>query len=71
MITYAADFCRYSRGGRDIWVGTITAASKVTLMLLLIFVVIGPAQWTINLLNLCTGGLSLSNMVERAGSGAR
>jgi NCS1 family nucleobase:cation symporter-1 len=99
MITDAADFCRYSRGRRDMWVGTITAAGLGTfaagfigaygaaatlgkepnsfaviadistswLTLLLVFVVIGLDNWTINVLNLYTGGLSLSNMFERLG----
>ena len=99
MITDAADFCRYSRGRRDMWVGTITAAATGTLVagfigaygaaatlgqeansftvlagistsgltLLLVFVVIGLDNWTINVLNLYTGGLSLSNMFENVG----
>ncbi|MBV8402198.1 MAG: cytosine permease, partial [Acetobacteraceae bacterium] len=35
--------------------------------LLLVFIVIGLDNWTINVLNLYTGGLSLSNMFERLG----
>lgn len=104
MITDAADFCRYSRGRRDMWVGTISAAAAGTIIagfigaygaaatlgreansfvvlanfgttgltLLLIFIVIGLDNWTINVLNLYTGGLSVSNMFERLGRfGAR
>ena len=99
MITDAADFCRYSRGRRDMWAGTIIAAGSGTfiagfigaygaaatlgkepnsfvviadigtnwLTLLLVFVVIGLDNWTINVLNLYTGGLSLANMFEKLG----
>lgn len=99
MITDASDFCRYSRGRRDMWAGTILAAAAGTLVagfigaygaaatlgheansftvlanistsgltLLLVFVVIGLDNWTINVLNLYTGGLSVSNMVESVG----
>ncbi|MBV8578158.1 MAG: cytosine permease [Acetobacteraceae bacterium] len=37
------------------------------LTLLLVFIVIALDNWTINVLNLYTGGLSLSNMFERLG----
>ena len=99
MITDAADFCRYSRGRSDMWIGTIVAAGLGTfvagfigaygaaatlgqqpnsfaviadistnwLTLLLVFIVIGLDNWTINVLNLYTGGLSLSNMFEKLG----
>lgn len=99
MITDAADFCRYSRGRGDMWVGTVSAAGLGTfaagfigaygaaatlghepnsfsviadistgwLTLLLVFVVIGLDNWTINVLNLYTGGLSVSNIAERLG----
>ena len=99
MITDAADFCRYSRTRRDMWVGTLSAAAIgtfvsgalgayaaaavlgktanpfviitgistgwLTPLLLLVFVAID--NWTINVLNLYTGGLSISNMFERIG----
>ena len=41
------------------------STSWVTLFLILVF--IAPDNWTINVLNLYTGGLSISNMFERLG----
>ena len=99
MITDAADFCRYSRSRKDMWVGTISAALVGTLiasflgaygaaatlgadaniftlvaglnsggwMLLAIVVLIVLENWTINVLNLYTGGLSLANMFQGLG----
>ena len=99
MITDAADFCRYSRSRRDMWIGTMLAAilgalfvsllgayaagaslgmqpnafalvasiSDGWLPLCLLLVVIVFDNWTINVLNLYTGGLSLLNMFERLG----
>ena len=99
MITDAADFCRYSRSRRDMWIGTLSAAcvgallvslvgayaaaathghvvnafavladittTRLSLALILLMVVLD--NWTINVLNLYTGGLSLLNVVERLG----
>jgi purine-cytosine permease-like protein len=99
MITDAADFCRYSRSRRDMWIGTMLAAflgalfvsllgayaagaslglqpnafalvaaiSNGWLPLCLLLVVIVFDNWTINVLNLYTGGMSLLNMFERLG----
>lgn len=99
MITDAADFCRYSRSRRDMWIGTLLASvvgallvstigayaagatlglvpnafqlmadittTKLSLALLLLVIVFD--NWTINVLNLYTGGLSLLNVFERLG----
>ena len=99
MITDAADFCRYSRSRRDMWIGTMLAAftgalivsvlgayaagatlglrpnafdvvasiSQGWLPLSLLLAVIVFDNWTINVLNLYTGGLSLLNMFESLG----
>ncbi len=99
MITDAADFCRYSRSRRDMWLGTLLAAGSGTLLvstvgayaaaaslghvanafqlvagitggslsLALLLLVIVFDNWTINVLNLYTGGLSLLNVFERLG----
>ena len=99
MITDAADFCRYSRSRRDMWIGTLLAAGSGTfvvstigayaagaslghvvnafqlvasiasdhLSLALLLLVIVFDNWTINVLNLYTGGLSLLNVFERLG----
>jgi nucleobase:cation symporter-1, NCS1 family len=99
MITDAADFCRYSRSRRDMWVGTLLAAclgalavstlgayaagatlgrvdnafalvadiSPHALSFALLLLVIVFDNWTINVLNLYTGGLSLLNVFERLG----
>lgn len=45
----------------------IADLSTSGLTLLLVFIVIALDNWTINVLNLYTGGLSLSNMFERVG----
>jgi nucleobase:cation symporter-1, NCS1 family len=99
MITDSADFCRYSRSRKDMWIGTLSASavgtmisgslgayaaaatlgktanpfvliagvstSWITLALILVFIALD--NWTINVLNLYTGGLSISNMFERLG----
>ncbi|MCQ8278650.1 cytosine permease [Acetobacteraceae bacterium KSS8] len=99
MITDAADFCRYSRSRRDMWIGTLLAvlvgillvslvgayAAAATsgrsdnafevvahitgghLALTLILLMVVLDNWTINVLNLYTGGLSLLNVLERLG----
>jgi NCS1 nucleoside transporter family len=99
MITDSADFCRYTRSRRDMWLGTLLGkvgggcfaallgayGAAATLgktpnvfatasglgvghfTLLLFLIVIALDNWTINVLNLYTGGLSLSNMFERLG----
>lgn len=99
MITDAADFCRYSRSRRDMWLGTLSAAILGTLvasflgayaaaathgtngniftlvaglgsggwMLFAIVLLIVLENWTINVLNLYTGGLSLANMFPSLG----
>ncbi len=99
LITDAADFCRYSRSRRDMWLGTISAAVVGTLvgsflgayapaathgananlftlvaglgsggwMLFAIVLLIILENWTINVLNLYTGGLSLTNMFQNLG----
>ncbi len=99
MITDAADFCRYSRSRRDMWIGTLLAVlvgillvslvgayaaattagrsdnafevvARITgghLALSLILLMVVLDNWTINVLNLYTGGLSLLNVVERLG----
>ncbi len=99
MITDAADFCRYSRSRRDMWLGTLSAAILGTLvasflgayaaaathgangniftlvaglgsgawMLFAIVLLIILENWTINVLNLYTGGLSLANMFPNLG----
>ncbi len=46
---------------------TVAQLSISGLTLLLVFVVIAFDNWTINVLNLYTGGLSLSNIAERLG----
>jgi nucleobase:cation symporter-1, NCS1 family len=45
----------------------IAGVSNSTLTLALILVFIGLDNWTINVLNLYTGGLSISNILERLG----
>ncbi|MCQ8241441.1 purine-cytosine permease family protein [Rhizosaccharibacter radicis] len=99
MITDAADFCRYSRSRRDMWIGTLAASgvgaavvgtigayaagateghldnafalmaqiSPTPLSFCLLLLVIVFDNWTINVLNLYTGGLSLLNVFERIG----
>ncbi len=99
MVTDAADFCRYTRSRRDMWLGTlfgkvgggffagllgaygaaatlgktanvfevVSGLSTGWFVLLLFLIVIALDNWTINVLNLYTGGLSLSNMFERLG----
>jgi len=98
-IADAADFARYTRSRRDMWLGTFSAGAlgailstglgaygaaatlgKITnpfvlavnietgaLGLLVLFVFLCLDDWTINVLNLYSGGLSLSNMFERLG----
>ncbi len=99
MVTDSADFCRYTRGRRDMWWGTIAGKlggaffsavlgaygaaatlgktansfevvanlSTWWLPLLALLVVVALDNWTINVLNLYTGGLSLSNIFENLG----
>jgi NCS1 family nucleobase:cation symporter-1 len=99
MVTDSADFCRYTRSRRDMWLGTLTGkvgggcfaallgayGAAATLgktanvfevvsgistgwfALLMFLIVIALDNWTINVLNLYTGGLSLSNMFEGLG----
>jgi NCS1 family nucleobase:cation symporter-1 len=66
MVTDWADFCRYTRSRANMF----EVASGLTtshFILLLFLVVIALDNWTINVLNLYTGGLSLSNRFERLG----
>lgn len=99
QVTDAADYCRYSRSRKDMWIGTMAAAvigtagsaffgayaaaatlgqtanafeviptlnvGGATLALVLIVLVLD--NWTINVLNLYTGGLSLANLTTRLG----
>jgi purine-cytosine permease-like protein len=99
MVTDSADFCRYTRSRRDMWLGTLigkvgggcfaallgaygaaatlgktanvfeiaSGLSSGWFALLMFLIVIALDNWTINVLNLYTGGLSLSNMFERLG----
>ncbi len=99
MITDAADFCRYSRSCRDMWIGTLLATGSGALVVSTIGVYVAGASlghvanafqmvagiadshlafalpllvivldnWTINVLNLYTSGLSLLNVFERLG----
>lgn len=99
QVTDAADYCRYSRSRRDMWIGTMAAAVVGTtgsaffgayaaaaalgktanpfeviptlgvggLTLALILLVLVLDNWTINVLNLYTGGLSLSNLTTGLG----
>lgn len=99
MVTDSADFCRYTRGRLDMWLGTLigkvgggcfaallgaygaaatlgktanvfeiaSGLSTSWFALLMFLIVIALDNWTINVLNLYTGGLSLSNMFERLG----
>ena len=99
MITDAADFCRYSRSRRDMWIGTMSAAvvgafvsafigaygaaatsgqmsntfeiipniSATALTLILVLIVVLLDNWTINVLNLYTAGLSVSNIFTNLG----
>jgi nucleobase:cation symporter-1, NCS1 family len=99
MVTDSADFCRYTRGRTDMWLGTligkvgggcfaallgaygasatlgktanvfeiVSGLSSGWFALLMFLIVIALDNWTINVLNLYTGGLSLSNMFEKLG----
>jgi nucleobase:cation symporter-1, NCS1 family len=99
MVTDSADFCRYTKGRFDMWLGTIAGKlggtviaailgahsaaatlgktanmfqvvadlSNSWLPLILFLVVIALDNWTINVLNLYKGGLSLSNIFEKLG----
>ncbi|MEO3755495.1 cytosine permease [Streptomyces sp. B6B3] len=99
QVTDAADYCRYSNSRRDMWFGTMAAATVGALVasffgayaaaatraqnenafavipelgvgsfvLMLVFVVLVLDNWTINVMNLYTGGLSLVNLVPRLG----
>ncbi len=99
MITDAADFCRYTRSRKDMWLGTMLAGLLASLFsvslgaygaaasmgheansfslaaavdphwltLLILLVVIALDETTINVMNLYTGGLSLSNLWEGPG----
>ncbi|MFD4820681.1 purine-cytosine permease family protein [Peribacillus butanolivorans] len=99
MVTDAADFCRYSRTRKDMWIGTLLAAivgtfisafigaysaaatlgkipnglegaasivtSEVGLLIILLVIVLD--NWTINVLNLYTGALSVVNFAPKLG----
>jgi len=99
MVTDAADFCRYSRTRKDMWIGTMLAAifgaftsafigaysAAATLgkvpnglegaasiangwfALLLILILVILDNWTINVLNLYTGALSVVNLLPKVG----
>ncbi|MER5349424.1 cytosine permease [Kitasatospora sp. NPDC002551] len=99
QVTDAADYCRYSRSRKDMWIGTMAAAllgtagsaffgayaaaatlgttanafevipglgvGSVTLVLVLVVLLLD--NWTVNVLNVYTGGLALANLATRLG----
>lgn len=99
QVTDAADYCRYSRSRKHVWIGTMAAAvigsagaaffgayaAAATLgeesnpfevipslgvgtwTLALVLIVLILDNWTINVMNLYTGGLSLANLATRLG----
>lgn len=99
QVTDAADYCRYSRSRRHMWIGTMAAAvigtagagffgayaaaatlgkesnpfeiipelGAGTWTLVMVLIVLILDNWTINVLNLYTGGLSLANLATRLG----
>ncbi|MFF4181293.1 purine-cytosine permease family protein [Streptomyces sp. NPDC001750] len=99
QVTDAADYCRYSKSRKDMWIGTMAAALLGTagsaffgayaaaaslgrtanafevipglgvgsVALILVLVVLVLDNWTVNVLNVYTGGLALANLATRLG----